>query len=84
MKKIVEFLFGKPYKKDDSFVSKLFRFAHVAMAVFYFIMMAMLIVSTIMEPSTIVGLFVGAVFFPLVFRFIYNVIGKFNGLEKEL
>lgn len=84
MKKIVEFLFGKPYKKDDSFASQFFRFVHVAMVVFYFIMIAILIVSTIMEPGTIVGLTVGVVFFPLVFRFIYNVIGRFNGLEKEV
>lgn len=84
MKKIVEMLFGKPFKKQETFVSKYFSFAYWSMATFYGVVMVMLIVNTVLDPSNLVGLLIAALFFPLVFRLIYSFIGKFNGLEKEI
>lgn len=83
MKKLVQYLFGKQFEKHDTFISKYFRFAYWGMFVFYLFIMSILILGTIYDSSKITGLIVVSIFFPVVFRLTYSLVGKANGWEKE-
>ncbi len=83
MKKIIHYLFGKPFKMQDTFISKYFRVAYWGMFVFYLFIMSLFILNTIYYPNGIIGLIIVAIFFPVVFRLTYSLVGKANGWEKE-
>ncbi|UFT98986.1 hypothetical protein KO561_17630 [Radiobacillus kanasensis] len=83
MKRVLSFLFGKPFKKDARFVSKYLRFSYWSMAVIYFIIMCLSIVNAFLAPETIVGFVIAAIFYPVIFRFIHRAIGSAYQLERE-
>ncbi|MCM3671113.1 hypothetical protein M3181_19315 [Mesobacillus maritimus] len=83
MKKLVRLLFGSPFKKEDNFRSKYFRFMYKFIIGFYFLSMTMFIILSFLDPTALIGLLMGAIFFPVVFRIVYGLIGKFNGMERE-
>lgn len=83
MKLLIHFLFGKPFKKQDTFLSKYFRFAYWGMVVFYFFSLSLLAVSAIYNINAIINLIIWAMFIPVMFRLTYNLVGKVNSLEKE-
>ncbi|MBM7618611.1 hypothetical protein JOC95_000453 [Bacillus tianshenii] len=80
--KLIHLLFGKPYKKHNDFKSMYFRGLYWFVVCFYFISISMLLVSSFFDPIAIIGLLMSLVFFPLAFRLIYSVLGKFNGMER--
>ncbi|MGJ7922531.1 hypothetical protein [Neobacillus sp. LXY-4] len=83
MKKMIQLLFGKPFKKENSFISKYFRFTYWGMIAFYFFSLSLLGLSTFYNISALTGLVIWGVFLPVTFRLTYNLVGKLNGLEKE-
>lgn len=76
-------LFGKPFKKGDSFLSKYFRFTYWGMIVFYFFSLSILGLGSYFNSNSITSLIIWAIFLPTVFRLTYSLVGKLNGLEKD-
>ncbi|WP_242220145.1 hypothetical protein [Bacillus cereus group sp. BfR-BA-01380] len=82
MIKFVQFVFGKPCKKGDTFQTKFARFVYWNAIVFYFFAVIFFGVCSLFNTVFIPSL-VGSLFFPLIFRLVYYMNLKMNGLEKE-
>ncbi|WP_268761985.1 hypothetical protein [Bacillus sinesaloumensis] len=41
-------------------------------------------IITFIEPTAIIGLIMGAVFFPVAFRIIMGILSKVNNVEREI
>lgn len=83
MIKLIHFLFGKPYKKEMTFLSKYFRFAYWGMITFYFFSLAIIGISAVYNNQAIINFSIWAIFIPVLFRSTYSLVGKINNLEKE-
>ncbi|WP_147535488.1 hypothetical protein [Bacillus marasmi] len=83
MKKLIYFLFGKPFKKENTFLSKYFRFAYWGMIAFYVFSLIILGLAAVYNPNTIINLIIWAIFIPAIFRLTYSLVGKVNNLEKD-
>lgn len=81
--KIIQFLFGKPFKKENTFLSKYFRFAYWGMIAFYFFSLMILGLGAYVNTDAIINLIIWAIFIPALFRLTYSLVGKVNNLEKE-
>ncbi|WP_235184466.1 hypothetical protein [Bacillus manliponensis] len=81
--KFVQFLFGKPCKKGDTFQTKFMRFIYWKSIILYFFALFLFGILSIFSEVFIPS-FVGTLFFPVVFRLVYYMNLKINNLEKEV
>ncbi|WP_449539692.1 hypothetical protein [Ferdinandcohnia sp. Marseille-Q9671] len=84
MKKLVHFLFGKPFKKEDNFRSKYFNFMYKAVVIFYFFALSIQLILAFLNPIEIIGFIMAAIFFPVAFRAIISLLSKVNKVEREV
>ncbi|OZM56786.1 hypothetical protein CIB95_11250 [Lottiidibacillus patelloidae] len=84
MKRFIDFAFGKPYEKGESFTHKYFRFTYWAAVVFYFITISQQLLIFIFNPSKdIIFVLFSIVLFPIIFRLIYRLVGYPHGIKRE-
>ncbi|PEY32195.1 hypothetical protein CN354_21360 [Bacillus cereus] len=82
MIKFVQVIFGKPRKKGDTFQTKFARFVYWNAIVGYFFAVILFGIGSLFNKIFIPSL-VGSLLFPFIFRLVYYVNLKMNGLEIE-
>ncbi|MBO1579573.1 hypothetical protein [Bacillus sp. XF8] len=82
MIKFVQVMFGKPCKKGETFQTKFARFVYWIAVVGYFFAVILFGIGSLFNDIFIPSL-VGSLLFPFIFRLVYYVNLKMNGLEKE-
>lgn len=83
MKKFIQFIFGKPFRKENTFLSKYFRFAYWGMVAFYFFSLIILVMGVIYNNQNIMNFIIWVIFIPVLFRLTYSLVGKVNNLQKD-